>query len=198
MAFDREPPGSPEVFGLAPLIERYRGRLEAMIRCRIDPALGARLDAESILQDALLRASTIWQRSGPPAMAPYPWLYRIALDCLIDAWRRQTCGPRDARRDMPWPERSSVQLGLGLAASTTTPSGAVVREELRDRVRQALDRLSEDDRNILWMRHFDELDHREIAQVLGISADAAIHRYVRALKRFKVLWLDAFGGGDSS
>jgi RNA polymerase sigma-70 factor (ECF subfamily) len=82
---------------------------------------------------------------------------------------------------------------LGLVASLATPSEAAVREELRVRVREAIDRLSEVDRTVLWMRHFDELDHREIAQVLGISENAATQRYVRALKRFKTLWLEAFG-----
>jgi RNA polymerase sigma-70 factor (ECF subfamily) len=198
MACGADDRGWPSLSGFEPLVALHRDRLEAMLRRRIDPALGARLDAEDILQDALLRARTVWERHGPPAIAPYAWLYRLAMDSLIDAWRRQTCGPRDARRDLPWPERSSLQLGMGLAASFTTPSGAAAREELQDRVREALGRLSDDDREVLAMRHFDGLDHREIAQVLGVSENTATQRYVRALRRFKALWLDAFGEGDSS
>ena len=114
-----------DLAALGQLLEEYRSRLLDMLRRRIDPALGVRMDAEEILSEAFLRARQRWaDYCQDRRMAPYAWLYRIALDCLIEAWRSQTRGRRDLRRDMPWPEQSSVQLGMGLVHGGTSPSAA--------------------------------------------------------------------------
>ena len=85
-----------------------------------------------------------------------------------------------------------MQLGLGLVASGTSPSKAVARAELRERMRQTLDLLKQADREILWMRHYDQLSFPEAAQILGLSESAATLRYVRAVKRLKKLWQDLY------
>jgi RNA polymerase sigma-70 factor (ECF subfamily) len=77
---------------------------------------------------------------------------------------------------------------LGLVAAGTSPSEAIVRDELRQCMQQALNRLKDGDREILWMRHYDQLAFPEAAQVLGITENAATVRYVRALRRLKDLW----------
>src|SRR5260370_20937081 len=110
------------------------------------------------------------------------------MDCLIEAWRRETRDRRDPDREMPWPERSSVQLALSLMSPGTTPSAAAARQEVRQRVRQALDLLGPRHREILWMRHYDDLTFKEPAAVLSIKESAANLRYVRALRRLKDLW----------
>ncbi len=129
-------------------------------------------------------------------MAPLPWLYRLALDSLWEAWRRETRDCRDLQREVPWPDRSSVQLGLSLIAPGTSPSQALERKELQEQVRQAMAALKPADREILAMRHFEQLSFKEIAQVLGIKGGAANLRYVRALARLKTLCqhLDLNGG----
>jgi RNA polymerase sigma-70 factor, ECF subfamily len=76
--------------------------------------------------------------------------------------------------------------------SVTSPSEALARGELQERVRQALDVLRPTDREIIWMHHFDELPFRDVAIVLGISEDTARQRYVRALRRLKDLWRQLF------
>src|SRR5689334_20951923 len=127
---------------LTNLLEEYRPRLLAMVRRRLDPALAPRVEPEDVLAEAFVRARGRWdQFQREPGRAPYPWLYRIVLDCLIDAWRRETRDCRDPRRDLPWPEDSSVQMGLGLVSPGTSPSEAAAREDLRQRMRQALDLL---------------------------------------------------------
>ena len=119
-------------------------------------------------------------------MRPYPWLYRLTLDCLIVEWRRRA---RQADgRIMPFPEQSSIQMGIGLVDPGTSPSQAAARNECQQHMRKALDQLKDTDREILWMRHNDCLSLREAAEVVGISADAAAQRYVRALRRLKDLW----------
>ncbi|MFI5461156.1 MAG: sigma-70 family RNA polymerase sigma factor [Isosphaerales bacterium] len=183
------PPSSvSELAALAKLFEEHRARLLAMVRRRIDPALAARFDPEEILAEAFLRSVDRWSDYDPEAMSTYTWLYRIVLDCVIEAWRKANAAGRSIQREVPWPERSSVQLGLGLVGSTTSPSEAFARAELRERITWAVQQLKPDDREILGMRHFDDLSYQDAAAVLGISPDAAMQRYVRALRRLKLLW----------
>jgi RNA polymerase sigma-70 factor (ECF subfamily) len=190
----RHPEGRPnppssvsELAALAKLFEEHRARLLAMVRRRIDPALSARVDPEDVLEEAFLRAGARWSNYDPAVMSSYTWLYRIVLDCLIETSRQAHAAGRSIQREVPWPQRSSVQLGLGLVGSTTSPSEAFARAELRERIVWAVHQLKPDDWEILAMRHFDELSHPEAA-ILGITPDAAMQRYARALRRLKRLW----------
>jgi len=174
---------------LGKLLEEHRPKLLAMVQRRIDPSLAARVDPEDVLSEAFLEARRKWGRfKAQSAMTPYAWLYRVVLDSLIAAWRRETRPARDHRQEMPWPERSSVQLGLRLMAPDTSPSKAVAREELQHEVRRVMECLSDRDQEILWMRVFDQLSFREAAMVLGVTENAATVRYARALRRLKDLW----------
>ncbi len=188
--YEGKPPSSvSEIAALAKVFEDSAARqLLAMLRRRIDPALAPRIDPEDILGEAFLRARVRWSKHDPAAISIYAWLYRIALDCLIEAWRKANTAGRSIQREVPWPERSSVQLGLGLVGSITSPSEAFARNELKERILWAIGQLKPDDREILGMRHFDELSYQEIAGALAISADAAMQRYARALRRLKRLW----------
>jgi RNA polymerase sigma-70 factor (ECF subfamily) len=184
--------GSMAVLGQ--LLDRHREKLLGAIRRRIDPALSVRLDPEDVLNNAYLvaqRKYAEFRESG--TISPFAWLYGIARDCLIDAWRRETRDRRDLAREMPWPADSIAQLGLGLRASGTSPSEAVQRKQLQERVRQLLELLRPADREVLWMRHFDQLSHRETAEVLGITENAATVRYARALCRLRDLHQSVFG-----
>jgi RNA polymerase sigma-70 factor (ECF subfamily) len=174
---------------LAELLQTHRARLLAMVQRRLDPALEARIDPEDILSEAFLRAEHHWDWfQQHPNQPPYPWLYRIVLDCLIEAWRRHHRGLRDVKREMPLPEASSICMGLGLISPGTSPSAAVLRRELQQQMKDALSMLKEADRQILWMRHYDDLSFGEAALVLGITENAATVRYVRALRRLRKLW----------
>lgn len=184
---DREPPSLADMAALGKLLEEHRPRLLAMLRRRIDPGLAARVSPEDICSETFLAARRRWATFDPDA--PYPWLYRLALDCLIEAWRRETRGCRDLHRDLPWPEASSLQLGLRLMGPDTTPTAALSREELRERMGQTMQLLKGAEREILWMRHHDGLSFKDAALVLGVTENAATVRYVRALRRLKELWL---------
>ena len=174
---------------LGSLFEQHRSRLLAMVQRRMDPALAVRVDAEDILAEAFLVARGRWGWFREQSdISAYTWLYRLALDCLIGAWRRETRLGRDLHRVMPWPEASSVQLGLGLVSPETSPTEAAGRAELCKKVRQVVGLLQDSDQEILWMRHTDQLTHGEAAQVLGIKESAATLRYLRALERLKKLW----------
>lgn len=183
-----KPPSSvSEIAALTKVFEVHRPRLVAMVQRRIAPALAPRVDPEDILSEAFLRARRRWSNRDP-AMSDYTWLYRITLDCLIDAWRAANADGRSLRKEVLWPKRSSAQLGMGLIGSVTSPSEALARKELQEQLAWAVEQLKPDDREILGMRHFDELSYQEAAAVLGISQDAAMQRYARALRRLKRLW----------
>jgi RNA polymerase sigma-70 factor (ECF subfamily) len=196
----RDEPGGPpplaDAAALGRMFEEHRPRLLAMLGRRLDPALAARVDAEDLVHETFLLARRRWDRFATSGMSPYAWLYRLALDCLIEAWRRETCAGRDPGRERPWPEQSSAQLGLSLVGTATSPSEALARGELQERMRRALEQLRPGDREILWMRHFDQLPFRDVAAVLGIAEDAAMRRYARALRRLKDLWAQL--GDDQS
>jgi RNA polymerase sigma-70 factor (ECF subfamily) len=191
------PSSISEMAALGKLLQEHGPRLLNMIRRRIDPALSTRLDPEDILNQAFLDARRKWGAfKKQSALTPHAWLYRIVLDRLIEVWRHQTRARRDPDREMPWPERSSVQLGLGLVSPGTSPSDAAARAELQQHMRQILELLGARDQEILWMRHYDQLSFKEAAMVLGLTENAATLRYVRALKRLKKLWQDVHGEGS--
>jgi RNA polymerase sigma-70 factor, ECF subfamily len=174
---------------LGKLFEEHQAKLLAMVQRRLDPALAARVSAEDILSDAFLEARRKWPAfKAQSVMTPYAWLYRIVRDCLIEAWRRENRACRDPDRELAWPERSSMQLVLGLVGSGSSPSEHVAQVELRQRVVETLKLLKDKDRDILWMRHHDDLSFHEVAAVLGIAETAARVRYVRALERLRALW----------
>jgi RNA polymerase sigma-70 factor (ECF subfamily) len=171
------------------MFDEYRSRLLAVVRRRLPAKLLARIDPEDILSEAYLVA----RRKYPmfvrtQALSPYAWLYRIVLDCVIAAWRRETRDRRNPAQEMPWPEQSSVQLGLRLIDTGTSPSLAAARRELTDRMRRVVAMLKAGDQQVLWMRHSDQLSFKEMGMVLGLSESAATLRYRRALKRLKDLW----------
>lgn len=177
---------------LAELIRQFessRDRLLAMLDRRIDRGIASRQGAEDVLQEVYLKARRRWPGFAATKMTAHAWLYRVAMDTLIEVWRKEHREARDPGREMPWPDRSSVQLGLNLIGNGTRPEDAAVRAEIRRRVREAMEGLRPEDREVLAMRHFDELPFREVAMILGITENTAMQRYVRALQRFKALWL---------
>lgn len=178
-----------EMATLGKMLHEHRSALLAMLERRIDPKLATRMNAEDLLSEAFLEARRKWDRfKDQSELSPYVWLYRICLDTIIAAWRRESRQLRDVRRDMPLPEQSSICLGLGLIHSGTSPSDGVVREEMQQRMRNIMSMLKPNDQEILWMRHSDQLAFGETALVLGITENAASVRYVRALRKLKTLW----------
>ena len=80
----------------------------------------------------------------------------------------------------------------------TSPTQAAQRAERTLRVQEALNNLDAIDREVLALRHFEQLGRDEVALVLGIGQDAAAKRYFRALKRLKDLLTTMPGGWEGS
>ena len=186
---------------LEELLVRHRARLRRVIDLRMDPRLAARLDPSDVLQEALADAARrLPDYAHRPPCPLYPWLRRITLDRLVDLHRRHVQAQRrsvarEERWGMQLPEGSTVLLAERLAASGTSVAGRLVRQELHERVRGALGQLSSQEREVVIMRHLEQLPLTEVGQALGISAEAARSRYRRAVERLHNLLAD--GSEDS-
>ncbi len=175
------------------LWERHRPALRRMIDARLDRALGRRVDASDVVQDVLLRAS---QRLGDylrdPRMPFQLWLRQIAHDHVIDAHRRHRgAGKRSLDRERPaigaFGDRSSLDLVADLRDPALTPAAEAIQDELRKRFRAAIDLLDDVDREVILLRHFEQLANAEAARVLGLTEAAAGMRHLRALRRLRAI-----------
>ncbi len=176
------------------LLRRHREPLRRMIGLRLDPALAARLDASDVVQDVLLEASRRLQDYlRQPGMPFHLWLRHIAQDHVIDAHRKHRLAQRRSldreqplRRRAPG-EPSSLDLAAEFFDHEPTPASAAIRRELERRLDAAVGSLDDDDREVILMRHFEQLSNQEVAAVLGLSEPAASMRYLRALRRLRAL-----------
>jgi RNA polymerase sigma-70 factor (ECF subfamily) len=175
------------------LLARHRPRLRRMVRLHLDPRLGARLDPSDVVQEALAEADRrLEDYLRQPPLPFYPWLRQIALDRLRDLRRRHVrAGKRSVTREEPGvlglPDESAAELAARLIDLGSSPSRSLLRQELRERVRAALGRLPARDREVLVLRHLEEMPVREVAAVLGAGEGAVRMRLVRALGRLRDL-----------
>ena len=174
------------------LMDRHRGALRKLVQNRMDRAIGRRVDASDVVQDVLLEAANRLTRYlDQPTLPFHLWLRQLARDRLIDMHRRhRQAQRRSVDRERPLrskahSDQSSLDLAARLADAELTPAAASIRHELRLRFREAIERLDEDDREIVLMRHFEQLSNSEAAQALGLSPAAAGMRHLRALRRLK-------------
>jgi RNA polymerase sigma-70 factor (ECF subfamily) len=185
---------------LATLFDHYRERLRKMVGLRIDRRLGGRMDTSDVLQDAYLDvARRFSEYAAAPNVPFYIWLRSLTGQRLVDLHRRHLGAEmRDARREVSLyhgalPTASSAALAQHLLAGLTSPTQAAVREEMQLRLQDALNSMDPIDREVVVLRHFEELSNVEAAEVLGIETAAASKRYIRAIRRLKAI-LDAVPG----
>jgi RNA polymerase sigma-70 factor (ECF subfamily) len=183
---------------LAEAFMDYRERLRRMVQLRLDRRVAARVDPSDVLQDAYLDASQqLDQYVARPPMSLFLWL-RFLTGQRLMAIHRQHLGAqkRDARQEVAlhrpaMPEADSMSLSCGLLGQVTSPSMAAFRGELQVRLQETVDRLDPLDREILALRHYEELTNQEAAWELGITPAAASKRYIRALERLKAVLVEA-------
>src|SRR5262245_15374027 len=186
------------------LFTRHRGRLRRMVEIRLDRRLQGRIDASDVIQDAYLDVvSRLDEYLRDPRLPLFLWLRLVVGERLLKLHRHHlgTQG-RDVGREVSLyrgalPQASSAALAAQLLGKHTSPTQAVVRAQRILRLQEALNTLEPMDREILSLRHFEELTAAEAAQVLGIGEAAAAKRYIRALKRLKEILANMPGGGES-
>jgi RNA polymerase sigma-70 factor (ECF subfamily) len=177
---------------LLELFARHRDRLKRMVKLRLDRRLQGRLDASDVLQEACIDvARRAREYLSSPSMPVFLWLRWITGQKLLVLHRRhlgskvRDVGLEVSLHEGALPQATSVSLAAMLLGRLTSPTRAAQRAELQLRLQDALNAMDPIDREILTLRHFEELNNNETAQVLGISKTAASNRYIRALKRLK-------------
>jgi RNA polymerase sigma-70 factor (ECF subfamily) len=179
-----------EAVALDALLARHRPRLARMVEVRLPAALRPRVDADDIVQEACAEAAArLPAYAQDPSMPFFQWLRFLCAQKIAQAQRRHLgAQARDARREAG---ASGDAAGYGdsafladrLSGHLTSPSAAAMRAEARERLRAELDAMAAADREILVLRHFEQLTSAEAARELGIETAAASKRYVRALRR---------------
>jgi RNA polymerase sigma-70 factor (ECF subfamily) len=174
------------------LFARYRDRLRRMVKLRMDRRLQGRLDPSDVLQDAYLEVA---RRAGEyranPAMPVFLWLRFITGQKLVALHRKhlgaqmRNAGQEVSLHGGALPPASSISIAAMLLGRITSPTRAARRAEMQVRLQGVLNSLEPVDREVLTLRHFEELGNTETAHVLGISRAAASSRYIRAVMRLK-------------
>lgn len=176
------------------LFDRYRKRLRQMIRLRLDRRLQGRVDPSDVLQDAYIdlteQLPTYFAR---PELPFFLWLRLLAGQRLMRVHRHHLgAAMRDAGREVSLykgalPQASSVSLAAQLLGRFTSASQAAVRAERQLQLQAAINGMDEIDREMIALRHFEELSNGEVAEILGLSKAAASNRYVRAMVRLQAI-----------
>ena len=171
--------GDPGCFEV--LVERYQRRLFGLVRHYTHSAV----EVEDIVQDTFLKAYSrleTFQQSS----AFYTWLYRIAVNTILDFMKRQGRSPVQAVED---PE---VVGGAGSRAVDETterksirPDARLEQQEISEITRSVMDELPEIFRTVLVMRELEQMRYQDIADVLQVSIGTVESRLFRARARFK-------------
>ncbi len=188
---------------LAILFSQHRQRLWRMINFRMDRRMYGRVDPDDVLQEAFLAAAQrLAHYRDETSASPFVWLRMIALQTLTDVHRHHLGAQmRDADREVDvraWhdPQTTSASLAALLMGRMTSPSQAAARAEMFDQAERAIATMDPLDREVLALRHFEELSNGEVAEVLGIQQKAASIRYVRAIRRLKAIMSQLSGTSE--
>jgi RNA polymerase sigma-70 factor (ECF subfamily) len=185
------------------LMDECRPRLRRMIALRLDHRLRGRIDPSDVIQEACMDAARRLAEYAQNASMPFfLWLRYLCAQRLIDQHRRHLgTKVRDAARELAlhhdaYPETTTTDLAAHLLGRLTSPSQAAIRVEQTIRLQEALCELDPIDREILALRHFEQLTNGEAAEVLGLDKSATSKRYARALRRLKNVLLSMPGGRE--
>jgi RNA polymerase sigma-70 factor, ECF subfamily len=186
--------GRPDAFDR--LFARHRGHLLGVVKQRISPALQARVDPSDVVQDTYIEAAS--QLQSYLARRPMPfrlWLRKTVQQRLTKLTEHHAAARRSHEREEPLPNRSSLLLARRLVGIVPSASREASSRERAHRVRQALQRLNDDDREILLLRYLEQVSNQEIAVLLEIDPTTAGRRIGRALLRLRRI-LQSTGLGE--
>jgi RNA polymerase sigma-70 factor (ECF subfamily) len=175
---------------LGRLIERHRDYLVLLTRMKVGRSLRGKLDPEDILQEMSLEVHrAIGRFRGSSELAFRAWLRQILAAVLSNQIRRYhgTKGrdPRLERSLVEDLDRSSRALDRALIAAESTPSQQVARRERALILAEALSKLPEDYREVIVLRHLEDLGFAEVAERMGRTEDSVKNLWVRALARVR-------------
>ena len=191
---------SREEHAFVELFSLHRARLKRLLEFRMDRRLRGREDASDILQEVYIDAHQRMRHYlKRPKLSFYVWLRQLTTQRLIDVHRRHLKAERrDVKQEVVINRTAltatSASMAVQLASYLASPSQIAMHAELVTQIEKALGEMDEIDREVIALRHFEELTNAEAAQILGLSPTAAYNRYARALRRLRDV-LDQLPGG---
>ncbi len=163
-----------------------------MVHLRLSRRLAGRIDDSDVVQEAMMDVSRrLPDYVKDPQTSFFLWLRNVTALKLAEVHRRHLGTQlRDADREVTLhrgglPMADSVSLAAQLLGKLTAPSQAAIKAETRLLVQEALNSMDPIDREVLALKHFEQLSTAEIAEVLGLSKAGAGSRYLRAIKRLR-------------
>lgn len=202
LLLDRAAGGDIDAWGA--LLAQHQERLQCVVSFRLDPRLRGRVDAADVVQEAFVAATE--RRAeffGQSAQSLFLWLRWMVGNTLLELHRHHLGAQmRDARREMAsgrgsdsaGDDNTRAALVAQLTCGATGPATAAGSAEVKARLAEALGQMDAIDREVLALRHFEQLTSAEAAQVLGIQERAAAKRYLRALERLREILSEMPGG----
>lgn len=188
---------------LASLFSSYRDRLERIVGFRLDSRIRGRVDAADILQDVYLAVSDrLPSYLESPDVSFFVWLRQQTLQTLIDVHRREFRQKRDVKREIHFASAgpsggTSLSIARFLIDQVTSPSQIAVKAEEMQWLQEALNSMNEVDREVLALRHFEQLGNNQVAEILSLTPTAASNRYLRAATRLSEILQRLNSGHDS-
>jgi RNA polymerase sigma-70 factor (ECF subfamily) len=183
------------------LLARHRERLRQMVDLRLDRRLQAQVNAADVVHDACAEVpARLGEYLRDPRLPFFLWLRLVVGERLVALHRQHFGAPtRDAGLEVSLyrgalPRASSAALAARLLGKHTATAQALARAERMLRLQEAINTLDPVDREVVSLRHFEELTLAEAARVLGIGEAAAAKRYVGALKHLKDILAALLGG----
>jgi RNA polymerase sigma-70 factor (ECF subfamily) len=186
------------------LLAEHRTRLRRMVSLRLDRRLQGRVDPSDVIQEAFIDATAglaeFVERNEMPFFLWLRWLAGMKLNAVHR--KHLGCQVRDAGREVsidrpPYPQATTAALAAQLLGRQTSASQVAMRLERKAQLQEALEAMDPLDRDVLVLRHFEELTNGEVALTLGIQESAASKRYIRALRKLKEILRSMHdGAGD--
>ena len=183
-------PHDPQDESIATVFSKFRPQLERIVEFRMDSRIRSRVDAQDVLQEVFLNAKSRYRSFiEKPAVSLFVWLRQLTLQVLIEFQRAHFRKKRTVQKEIPInlpavdQSDTSQLLARELVGQLTSPSQAAIKAEEIDQLNAALESMGETDREILALRHFEQLSNSEVAEIIGIKPAAASNRYVRAVTK---------------
>lgn len=175
---------------LARFLEQRRPALLAFIEHRLGPGLRGKLEPQDVAQEVAVKALREFPQADIGTRDPFGWLCHLAEQCIVDGHRHFAAGKRASARELP----GNVPAGEGsqdfialLAASMTTPSQAVIRNERQRRLREVVDSLPGEHQEALRLRYVEGLPTKEVARQLNKTDVATRVLLTRIVQRLQEL-----------
>jgi RNA polymerase sigma-70 factor (ECF subfamily) len=174
------------------LLQRHRSAVQRLVHMRLDNRIRQRVGVSDVVQDVMIEANRRIDRYlENPGIEFHLWIRQITKDRIIDAHRRhRATSKRSVDREHRLYQgggvnHSTMNLANQLRDDDLTPAAQATRKEMADRMEDALLELNDVDRDIIIMRHYEQLSNDEVSRALDLKPAAASMRYLRALRKLR-------------